>query len=142
MTTDTRTTDTLTDTTTTTIDTTTIDTTVDRALSAYCDPDPARRAATIADVWASDGELLDPPLQGRGHAELAALTDAVLSHFPDHIFRRTSGVDMHNGVARYAWELVGPTGAVGVAGLDVAEVGDDGKLRRIVGFFGPLPDRT
>lgn len=136
-------------TTTTTSTTTTADTTttttdlaaiVDRALSAYCDPDVTRRAATIADIWAADGELLDPPLAGRGHAELTALTDAVLAHFPDHIFRRTTAVDAHHGRARYNWELVGPSGAVGVAGTDFVELGDDGRIRRIVGFFGPLAD--
>lgn len=113
---------------------------VDRALSAYCDPDAMRRAATIAEIWEADGELLDPPLAGRGHAELAALTDAVLAHFPDHIFRRTSVVDSHHGRGRYQWELVGPSGAAGLAGTDFVEVADSGRIRRIVGFFGPLTD--
>jgi hypothetical protein len=39
------------------------------------------------------------------------------------------------------WELVGPDGAVALAGLDVGEVAADGRLRRIVGFFGQLPAR-
>ncbi|HWL43330.1 MAG TPA: hypothetical protein VNQ73_10340 [Ilumatobacter sp.] len=124
----------------TAIPTTTPEATVDAVLSAYCDPDPARRQATIAGVWADDGQLLDPPLEGRGHAELSALTDVVLTHFPDHIFRRTSGVDVHHGCGRYSWELVAPTGGVGVAGIDFVEFTGDGKVARIVGFFGPLPD--
>lgn len=113
---------------------------VDGVLSAYCDPDRSRREARIAELWAPDGELLDPPLEGRGHAELSGLTDAVLTHYPEHIFRRTSGIDAHHGRARYAWELVAPTGAVAVAGVDVAEFTPDGRMQRIVGFFGPLPE--
>ena len=35
-------------------------------------------------------------------------------------------------------ELVGPDGTVALKGLDVGEVGDDGRLRRITGFFGEL----
>jgi len=27
-----------------------------------------------------------------------------------------------------------------IAGLDVAELDGEGRLRRVVGFFGPLPD--
>lgn len=112
---------------------------VDGVLSAYCDPDRARREVRIAELWAPDGELLDPPLEGRGHTELSGLTDIVLTHYPDHIFRRTSGIDVHHGRARYEWELVGPTGEVAVSGLDVAEFTSDGRMQRIVGFFGPLP---
>ena len=36
--------------------------------------------------------------------------------------------------------LVGPDGAVAVAGMDVGEVAADGRLRRITGFFGGLPE--
>ena len=46
---------------------------------------------------------------------------------------------MHHDHARYAWELVGPDGAVAVAGLDVATLDADGRLTRIIGFFGELP---
>jgi hypothetical protein len=118
----------------------TIEARVDGALSAYCDPDRARREARIAELWAPDGELVDPPLEGRGHAQLSDLADLVLTHYPDHIFRRTSGVDAHHGRGRYAWELVAPTGAVAVSGLDVIEFAPDGRVQRIVGFFGPLPE--
>ena len=39
---------------------------------------------------------------------------------------------------RYGWELVGPDGTVAVDGTDIVEIDDDGRLTRIVGFFGPL----
>ena len=64
---------------------------------------------------------------------------ALQTQFPGHTFRRTSTIDAHHGFARYEWELVAPDGAVALAGLDVAEVGDDGRLRRVVGFLGPIP---
>ena len=60
------------------------------------------------------------------------------AHFPGHTFRRTTAVDSHHDVARYGWELVGPDGAVAMAGLDVAEFGADGRITRVVGFFGDL----
>ncbi len=116
----------------------TLEACIDAVLSAYCDPDSQRRAAVIADVWTDDGELVDPPLEGRGHAELSALADAVLAGFPDHIFRRTSALDVHHGRGRYSWDLVAPTGTVGVSGVDFVEFADDGKVRRITGFFGAL----
>jgi hypothetical protein len=114
--------------------------TVDAHLSAYCDPDPVRRAEQVASVWAADGELLDPPLEGHGRDEIVALTDAVLGQFPGHRFERTTAVDEHHGWARYGWSLVDPDGAVVLTGTDVAQLDDEGQLTRIVGFFGePAP---
>jgi hypothetical protein len=52
-----------------------------------------------------------------------------------------SGVDTHHDHFRFAWDLVGPDGAVAVGGIDVGEVADDGRLQRITGFYGPLPDK-
>ncbi|MCB0998351.1 MAG: nuclear transport factor 2 family protein [Acidimicrobiales bacterium] len=112
---------------------------VDRHLEAYACPDAARRAELVAATWDPAGTLLDPPFDGTGHDAIAAMADVVLTHYPDHRFVRTSGVDAHHGIARYGWELVAPDGTVAVAGLDVAELAADGRLRRVVGFFGPLP---
>lgn len=112
--------------------------TIDAHLAAYCDPDAGTRAATIARIWAPDGALVDPPLEGAGHEVLSALTDAVLTHYPSHTFRRTSAVDAHHRFARYTWELVAPDGTVAVLGTDVVETDADGRLLRIIGFFGEL----
>ena len=113
-------------------------TTVDGHLAAYCEPDAGRRAELIATVWAADGRLLDPPLTGDGHAGIAAAADTLQQHYAGHRFRRTSAVDVHNDHLRYAWELVSPGGDVVLAGLDVGELAPDGRLRKVVGFFGDL----
>lgn len=120
---------------TTTTDTATV---VDTHIAAYCDPDPTRRAEGFASVWAADGELLDPPLEGRGLDEITALTDVVLAHYPGHRFERTTDVDEHHGWARYGWALLDPEGAVVLTGTDIAQLDDAGRLTRIVGFFGEL----
>jgi hypothetical protein len=119
-----------------TLDPAAVETTVDTWLTAYCEPDTARRAELVAQLWAPDGELVDPPLAGAGHETLVALGGAVVGQFPGHTFRRTSAIDAHHAYARYGWQLVGPDGQVAVAGLDVAEFTADGKLRKVVGFFG------
>ena len=113
--------------------------TVDAYLSAYGEPDPARRRELIAGAWAEDGELVDPPLTGEGHDGIGAMAEAVQQHFPGHRFRRASSIDAHHDRLRFAWELVAPAGDVVLAGLDVGELAPDGRLRRITGFFGELP---
>ena len=111
---------------------------VDTHLAAYCERDRVRRLELLGSAWSPDGSLVDPPFEGTGIDAIADLTDAVLAHYPDHRFVRTTDVDAHHTFARYGWQLVGPDGTAAVAGTDVVELGDDGKLARIVGFFGDL----
>jgi len=125
-------------TTTDTPDTTTIVDTIDMHLRAYAMADAQRRNALVAAAWNANGELLDPPIEGRGLAEISALADVVLTHYADHRFIRTTAVDAHHGFARYGWDLTGPDGSIAVSGIDVVQFDDAGKLLRIVGFFGPL----
>jgi hypothetical protein len=114
--------------------------TIDTYLEAYSETDAARRAELIAEVWTADGMLIDPPLDAEGHEAIGNMAAAVHGQFPGHKFRRASGVDSHHGFARYGWELVAPDGAVTLAGMDVAQLTDDGRIRRVLGFFGPLPE--
>ena len=66
------------------------------------------------------------------------MVDVVLTHYAGHTFRRTTAVDTHHDRARYGWELVAGDGTVAVSGTDFVELDADGKLARIVGFFGDL----
>ncbi len=112
--------------------------TVDTHLRAYCEPDPATRAELVAEVWAPAGALIDPPFDGEGLEAIAAMTDVVLTHYAGHTFRRTTDVDAHHTFGRYGWELVAPDGAVAVTGTDIVEIDANGRLTRVVGFFGEL----
>jgi len=118
--------------------TTTLAATIDTHLAAYCEPNPERRSELIAASWSSNATLIDPPFDGEGHEGIAAMAGIVLTHYVDHTFRRTTAIDAHHTFARYGWELVGPDGTVAVNGTDIAELDDDGRLVRIVGFFGDL----
>ena len=111
--------------------------TIDTYLEAYGETDAGRRRELIDKIWAPDGQLIDPPLDAAGRDAISEMAAAVQGQFPGHSFRRTSAVDAHHGFARYGWDLVAADGSVTVSGVDVAEL-DDGRLRRVVGFFGDL----
>jgi len=113
-----------------------ITTVVDKHLAGYCEPDPSVRAELIAAAWAETGSLIDPPFDGAGRDGIAAMTEVVLTHYAGHTFRRTTEVDTHHQFGRYGWALVAPDGAVAVSGTDYIEFNDEGRLVRIVGFFG------
>jgi hypothetical protein len=120
----------------------TVAATIDTYLSAWTEADPAQRAALIAQVWAADGSLTDPPLAAEGHDGISSMMAAFQGQFPGHRFRRASGIDAHHDRFRFAWELIAPDGSVTLAGLDVGELAEGGRLRCITGFFGPLPEET
>ena len=129
----------MTDTTTTGTDLDRTTATVDTYLSMWNEEDPGRRAEIIAAAWAPDGYYVDPLLEASGHAALSDIVAAVHAQFPGHRFSRISQVDLHHDQVRFGWQLAAPDGAVTVAGLDVGDVGADGRLLRITGFFGELP---
>ena len=54
---------------------------------------------------------------------------------------QASGIDEHHAVLRFTWKAEGATEPplAGLEGLDIDELAGDGRLRRIVGYFGPLP---
>ena len=112
---------------------------VDTHLAAYAEPDAAHRLQLLRSVWSTEGRLVDPPFESRGHQGISDQAATLLSQFPGHRFERTTAVDAHHQTLRYGWRLVSPAGAAVVEGIDVADLDVDGRLSRVVGFFGAQP---
>ncbi len=106
--------------------------------AAWNEPDGARRAALLDRVWADGATYTDPAVHAMGAAQLSAHVDAVLARFPGSRVVLTSAIDAHHGLARFGWRRVLADGTERPEGIDFAEFAPDGKLARIVGFFGPL----
>jgi SnoaL-like domain len=121
-------------------DTAAVTAVIDAYFGALNEADAGRRAELVATAWAPDGRYVDPLLAAEGHEAIGDLTVQVQQQFPGFRFARTSGIDAHHGIVRFAWSLAGPDGTEAVGGLDVGVLADDGRLTRIAGFFGPLPD--
>jgi hypothetical protein len=113
--------------------------TIDAYLAGLTQTDATRRAELISTAWAEEGRFVDPLFDVQGHAALDELAQGVIAQYPGHTFRRTSGVDSHHNLARYTFEFVAPDGAIVITGTDVGELGDDGRLQAITGFFGDVP---
>jgi hypothetical protein len=119
--------------------TTDVATLVDTYIDMWNEDDPARRAELIAAAWADSGAYTDPLLEATGATAISEMVDAVHAQLPGHRFRLTSGIDSHHDHHRFGWELAAADGTVAVEGIDVAQVGADGRFVRITGFFGALP---
>lgn len=111
---------------------------IDTYCAAWSDPDPARRREILGRVWADGATYTDPTVHASGLDELLAHVGTVVAARPGARVVRTSRVDAHHDLARFAWHVVLADGATLPEGLDLAELTPDGRIRRVVGFFGSL----
>ena len=118
--------------------------TLEELIAAYdrvwSEPDEDERRRLLEGSWADDGELVDPG-EGwfRGRDAVLARIAGFSERFPGARVEVTSALDEHHGFVRYAWTIVDADGRALLEGMDFAELAEDGRLRRVVMFFGPLP---
>ena len=110
-------------------------------IAAWCEPDRARRQQLLERVWAEDGIYTDPTARVAGRTQFVDHIGGFFKQFPQARLEVTSGVDAHHEVIRFTWRMVLADGKVLVEGIDFGELAADGKLQRIVGFFGPVAAR-
>lgn len=116
--------------------TTTHQNTIDGYFECWNTTDPQRRAAAVARTWAEDATSSDPLNEVTGHDQLTAMLAGVQEQYPGHTFRQVGAADSHHRLLRWGWEMVDPDGARLLDGIDVALVGEDGRLTYLAGFFG------
>ena len=112
---------------------------IDRYCRVWNEADPSIQADLLASCWATDATYTDPSVHTASTQELLNHIAAVRARRPGASIVRTSAVDTHHSVARFAWHVVQADGTVLPEGLDIAVVSSDGsRIERIIGFFGPI----
>ena len=117
--------------------------TVDMLIDAYCEawssPVPAERERILRSVLTHDALYCDPTCAPMGIDDLLVQIAKVHASRPGARIVRTSAVDAHHGVARFAWRVHTPDGRTLPESLDVVTLAHDhASIRYIIGFFGPL----
>jgi hypothetical protein len=113
--------------------------TLTQYMAAWNEPDDAARSALLTQCWSDNGVYLDPNVLLAGRDALAVKIGEVLASRPGARLEFMSGIDVHHNMVRFLWRLVRADGTCGDTSIDFGEVGPDGRLVRIVGFFGPAP---
>jgi hypothetical protein len=106
--------------------------------AAWNEPDETKRAVLLEESWTDDGIYQDPDGTVEGRAALVAHISGFRAAFPGRTIEQASGVDSNGVGIRWGWERRNGD-AVEAEGVDYAELAPDGRIKRIAGFFGPLP---
>ncbi|WP_327512954.1 nuclear transport factor 2 family protein [Ensifer sp.] len=112
---------------------------IDTYCAAWSSEDAEQRRALLVPIWADGATYTDPTVHAAGVEELLAHIAGIQSKHPGARITRTSDVDVHHGIARFAWRFVMPDGTSFPEGLDIAFLDPaQTRITRIIGFFGPL----
>lgn len=111
-------------------------------IAAWNEQDPRKRRDLIAKTFTDDGRYVDAHRNASGHAALDAMIETTQRMFPGYRLRLISGIEAHNGNARFSWAAGGTEGApLYLGGTDFAAMGEDGRFRSVVGFVDAAPAR-
>ncbi len=109
--------------------------------AAWNEDDKYRRLDLLEISMIEAASFVSPLGEHVGRDAVADLIGRFRRRSPDVSFVITSGVDAHHNVMRFKWEVRASDGSVVSRGIQVAEQADDGRLSRVIDFFGPPPER-
>ncbi len=117
------------------------DSTVLLYCAAWGAADRAERDRLLERVWATDGVYLDQGTRAEGRTALSDAIGRSVDRNPGLHFQ-CSRPHAHHDVMRFTWIARRGDETEILSGMDFGEFAPDGRIRRIVGFFGPLPPAT
>lgn len=108
-------------------------------LAAWNEADPKKIRSHLDKALSKDVEFVDPNYAIEGVAKFTKMVKDFRKQYPGARCVRTSGIDMHHDRARYSWTVIIDE-KTRIDGFDAVQVSrKSGKIKRVDGFFGPLP---
>ena len=100
--------------------------------------DASRRMKAIAELYADDATLYEPPdASATGHAAISQAVEALLSSLPPNfVFTAIGPAVGHHGLGRLRWQSGPPDGPAAVTGMDVARI-EGGRIQTLHVFLDP-----
>lgn len=105
---------------------------------AWNSSDADERRRLLETALTDDCEMVEPRGRLSGRDAIFERISGLSDRFPGARVDITTKVDEHNGFARYGWRILDREGALLLDGIDVVECAADGRLRKVVMFFGTL----
>jgi len=111
--------------------------TFDLMLDAWNESKPSMVRQHLDAALTDDVHFVDPTIDITGIDAFEKMVHDVQARMPEAVYSRISEVDSHHNLYRYHW-AIHVDSKLAVQGFDVIEE-RDGKVARVLGFFGDLP---
>ncbi len=98
----------------------------------------AERQRLLEAALTDDCEMLEPRGRFAGREAILERISGFSERFAGARVEITTNVDEHNGFGRYGWRIVDRDGALLLDGIDIVQRAADGRLSKVVMFFGKL----
>ena len=116
---------------------------MEHVLRAYAElwsePEGARREELLDLCWSEESEIIGPGYHFKGKKSVLAEATRFQKDEPGHRIVLTSAFDWHGNWARFTFALLAPDGSTLNEGWDVVQFAEDGRICRVVTFWGQLP---
>jgi len=109
---------------------------VDAFFAAWSEKDEGRRRTALAAILTEDATFADAFSCTAGIDDLVAHLAAAQIHMPGLTLSRSGDVRQCQGTTVVDWVAKGADGAARGKGTNVFELAPDGRVRRVVGFWG------
>jgi hypothetical protein len=111
---------------------------IERYDQAWNAADADARLSLLEAALSDDCELIEPNGRFMGREEILERITGFAARFPGATVKIATKIDSHSGFARYGWEIVDSGGNLVLEGIDVVEASPDGRIQRILMFFGGM----
>ncbi len=115
---------------------------LEKLVANYClawfAPEADERRRLLAETFEPDGVYVDPTVRIEGAEALLAHIAKVMAWRPGFFLERTSIVDAHHDFLRFGWVQRRENGYRGGESVDICQLSPRGRLKLVIGFFGPL----
>ena len=108
-------------------------------LDAFVEHDSARRLELLERGLTSNAEIWGPKRIFTGYAEISEKIEGFHKSWPNCRLVLASGIVCFNNAGHFAKAIVGSDGSVLASGHSVVELAQDGRIRRVLAFWGPQP---
>jgi hypothetical protein len=105
---------------------------------AWSAPDLAAARELLAECWTEESEIVGPGYYFKGFSAVLNEIDRFQTSQPGWTAIATSGFDTHGLWTRFTIAILNAQGTCTNEGWDIIEQDVEGKIRRVITFWGPL----
>lgn len=110
---------------------------LENMMTVWNTTDEKEKLALVDAALEHNVHFVDPNHNIIGRKAFLDMVNEVQAQIPGAVYSRVSKVDVQNNFFRYYWAIHLNDEQI-MAGFDVTEVNDAGKVVKVIGFFGEL----